>query len=93
MTSRPVVRPVRQEAVLHDEVGQELVRRVVDRRGVDDACPGTSSGDERIHPCALGVAGSMERALSRAPDAQALRDSPYVEQHASQDDELEALAN
>ena len=58
-----VVRPVQQQAVMQNEVSQEFVRRVGDRRGVDDASVSASSDDESIHCFALCLAWSVRRAL------------------------------
>ena len=44
-----VVGAVEQEAVLHNEVGQELVRGESSRGGIDHTSFGASAGDERIH--------------------------------------------
>jgi hypothetical protein len=83
---------VQQQAVLHDEVSQEFVCREARRRRIDHTSFGASADDERIHRFALRVGGSVRRAFSCEPDAQTLRESPYVEQHTTQDEELETLA-
>ena len=87
-----VVGAVQQQAVLYNEVGQEFVRGEASRRRIDHTSFGTSADDERIHRFALRVGGSVRRAFSCEPDAQTLRESPYVEQHTAQDEDLEALA-
>jgi len=87
-----VVRAVQQQAVSLDEVGQELVCGKGSRRRIDDAYVGVGVGDERIHRFALGVCRRVCRAFGCETDAQSFRDSPDVEQHAAQDEDLEALA-
>ena len=76
----------------HNEVGQKFVRGEASRGCVDHTAFGASAGDERIHRFALRVGRSVRRAFSREPDPYALRESPYVEQHTAQGEELEALA-
>lgn len=87
-----VVGAVQQEAVSHNEVGQELVRGDASRGCIDHTSFGVSTGDERIHRFALRVGRSVCWAFSRESDSHALRESPCVEQHTAQDEELEALA-
>jgi len=87
-----VVRPVKQQAVVQNEVSQEFVGGVRDRRGVDDATVSAGVGNERVHLFALHVCGCVGRAFGCEPDAQSFRDSPDVEQHTAQEEDLEALA-
>ena len=87
-----VVRPVQQQAVVQDEVSQELVCWVGERRGIDDASVRASLDDESIHRFALCLTRSVRRAFGRKADTQTLRDSPDVEQHPTQEEELQALA-
>jgi hypothetical protein len=78
--------------MVQDEVSQELVGGVGDRRGIDQAPVSSSLDDELIHRFALCLTRSVGRAFGRETDTQALRDSPDVEQHPTQDEELQALA-
>lgn len=87
-----VVRAVQQQAVLHNKVRQEFVCGEARRRRINDTSLGASAGDERIHCFALRVRGSVCRAFGPEPDAQTPRESPHVEQHTAQDEDLEALA-
>jgi hypothetical protein len=87
-----VVGAVQQQAVLHNEVGQEFVCGEASRRRIDHTPFGASADDERIQRFALRVGGSVGRAFTCEPDAETLRESPYVEQHTTQGEELEALA-
>jgi hypothetical protein len=73
-------------------VGQKLGCGKGSRRRIYDTSVGAGVGDERIHLFALRVCGSVRRAFSCEPDAQSFRDSPDVEQHTAQKEDLEALA-
>ena len=72
--------------MVQDEVSQEFVRGVGDRRGIDDASVSASSDDESIHCFAPCLTRSVFRAFGRETDTQALRDSPDVEQHPAHDE-------
>jgi hypothetical protein len=87
-----VVRAVQQQTVLQNEVGQKLVDGEASRSRIDDPSLGASANDERVHLIALYVCGRVRRAFRCEPNAQTLRESPDVEQHTAQDEELEALA-
>jgi hypothetical protein len=87
-----VVRAVQQQAMSLNEVGQEFVCGNGSGRRIYDTSLGARVGDERIHLFALRVCGGIRRAFSCEPDAQSFRDSPDVEQHTAQEENLEALA-
>ena len=75
-----------------DEVGQELLGGDGSRRRIDDTVVGAGLGHERIHLFALRGRGSVSRDFGCEPDAHSFRDSPGVEEHPAQDEDLEPLA-
>ena len=87
-----VIRAVQQQTMSLNEVGQEFVCGNGRGRRINDTSLGARVGDERIHLFALRVCGGIRRAFSCEPDAQSFRDSPDVEQHTAQEENLEALA-
>ncbi len=77
---RRIVGAVQQEAVLDDEVREQLVQWIRARRGVNGAVAGAGGADqalERLEPRGVGRDG---RALgrSRDVDAEALSQTPHV---------------
>ncbi len=78
--------------MLHHEVGQEFVCGETMRRRIDHTSFGASADDERIHRFAPRVGESVLRAFCCQPDAKTFRESPHVEQHSTQNEDLEALA-
>ena len=75
---RGVVRTVQEQAVLGDEVGQQLVQRIRARRRVERSVLRARSGDQVIEGPAPGLVRCDRRALGRAchVDSEPLAETP-----------------